>query len=91
MSTDNAVNVALTKKILDDTRWFVVDDDMSRGRDGTVRWTQALASPNIPDVILGRTESGDFFWYNDMKYATSDVFAVTAFLAAWNREHGHAS
>ena len=83
------INVALTKKVLDDTRWFVIDAD-ARCLPAGIVWTQVLASPQLPDVLIAKTEAGDFFWYDDTRYDTADVFAMTAFLAKWNRDHGYA-
>ena len=83
------INVPLTKKVLDDTRWFVIDADAKKLPAGLV-WTQVLASPQLPDVLLAKTEEGDFFWYDDLRYATNDPFALIAMFDAWNKAHGYA-
>ncbi len=83
------INIPLTKKVLDDTRWFEVDADAQRLPGGIV-WTQVFASPQLPDILLVKTEQGDSFWYDDVRYATADVFAMTAMFDKWNRGHGFA-
>lgn len=81
------LNVRLTKQTMDETRWFVIDAE-ARKLPAGVAWTQVLASPQLPDVLLAKTEQGDFFWYDDVRYATADPVAMAAFFDKWNREHG---
>ena len=81
------INVPLTMAVLHETRWFPVAEDAERLPSGLM-WTQVFASPQIPDVLLAKTDEGDFFWYEDVRYPMHDPFAVTAMFEIWNRAHG---
>lgn len=83
------INVALTKAVLDDTRWFMIDAEVLQLPDGLKGFTQVFATPQLPDVLLAKTEKGDFFWFKDVNYSAADPFTLIAFMDAWNREHGH--
>lgn len=88
-STDYLVNVKLNKAVLDDTRWFLIDAEVMSLPSGVKGFTQVFATPQIPDVLLGRTEHGNFFWYKDINYNAADSFALLKFMEEWNRDHGH--
>lgn len=83
------INVPLTKVVLDDTRWFMIDTEIGVLPSGLRGFTQVFATPHIPDVLLSKTEHGDFFWYKDVNYNAADPFALLKFMEEWNLDHGH--
>lgn len=88
-ASDYLINVPLTKAVLDDTRWFMIDAEVMPLPSGLKGFTQVFATPQLPDVLLAKTEQGDFFWYKDVNYSAGDVFALLKFMQVWNEDHGH--
>lgn len=82
------INIPLTKKVIAETRWYLVESEENAA---VKEWIQVFASPQLPDVLLTRKEDGDHWWYEDVLYAAGNPVAVKALCSTWNRDHGYAT
>lgn len=79
------IDRALTTTMLPHITWAFVAAEYN----DPPSFVEVFGSPDLPEALLARTESGNWYVYEDVRYHTLNPDHLAAFVRRWNIDHGH--